>query len=146
MKACFTIQIENIRWTWTDGSGQSRGVTTSSPASTAPSLAPGSSSSLPAVPVLFILGSCISLQFGAALATQLFPAIGSWGTTALRLGIAAAVLLLIVRPKVHRFTRQQWIAVIIFVVVIGGMNGAVYASFERIPICSAVAIVLHGSI
>jgi len=144
MKACFTIQIENIRWTWTDGSGQSRGVTTSSPASTAPSLAPGSSSSLPAVPVLFILGSCISLQFGAALATQLFPAIGSWGTTALRLGIAAAVLLLIVRPKVHRFTRQQWVAVAAFGLAIGAMNGAFYASIERIPLGTAVTIEFLG--
>lgn len=94
--------------------------------------------------MLFILGSCFSLQFGAALATQLFPAIGSWGTTALRLGIAAIVLLVIVRPKVHRFTRQQWIAVIIFGVVIGAMNGAFYASIERIPLGTAVAIEFLG--
>lgn len=108
------------------------------PAPAAP--APG----IPLTPVLFILGSCLSLQFGAALATQLFPAIGSWGTTALRLGLAAAVLLVIVRPKVHRFTRQQWIAVAIFGVVIGGMNGAFYASIERIPLGTAVAIEFLG--
>ncbi len=42
--------------------------------------------------VILVLGSCISLQFGAAFAAQLFPALGSWGTTTLRLGIAALVL------------------------------------------------------
>lgn len=95
-------------------------------------------------PILFILGSCFSLQFGAAIATQLFPAIGAWGTTALRLGLAAVVLLVIVRPKVHRFTREQWIAVVVFGLVIGGMNGAFYASIERIPLGTAVAIEFLG--
>src|SRR5690606_32434299 len=84
------------------------------------------------------------LQFGAALATQLFPALGSWGTTALRLGIAAAVLMVIVRPKLHRFSREQWLAVILFGVVISAMNGAFYASIERIPLGTAVAIEFLG--
>lgn len=99
---------------------------------------------MPLTPVLFILGSCISLQFGAALATQLFPALGSWGTTALRLGIAAIVLLVIVRPKLHRFTRQQWIAVLLFGGAIGAMNGSFYAAIARIPLGTAVAIEFLG--
>ncbi|WP_245822778.1 EamA family transporter [Brachybacterium avium] len=114
------------------------------PSTTGAASPSGSTRAVPMTPVLFILGSCFSLQFGAALATQLFPAIGSWGTTALRLGIAAIVLLVIVRPKVHRFTRQQWIAVIVFGVVIGSMNGAFYASIERIPLGTAVAIEFLG--
>lgn len=121
-------------------------VTTSfSPAATptAPSgRSPGSG--VPLTPVLFILGSCISLQFGAALAIQLFPAIGAFGTTSLRLGIAAIVLLVIVRPRIHRFTRQQWIAVILFGLAIGAMNGTFYASLERIPLGTAVAIEFLG--
>lgn len=124
-------------------------MTSSSPSSTAtsPVLAPGGgtpSGGMPMTPILFILGSCFSLQFGAALATHLFPAIGSWGTTALRLGLAAIVLLVIVRPKLHRFTRQQWIAVAAFGVVVGGMNGAFYASIDRIPLGTAVAIEFLG--
>lgn len=95
-------------------------------------------------PVLFILGSCISLQFGAALATQLFPELGAWGTTTLRLGIAALVLMLIVRPKLHRFTKEQWIAVLLFGGAIGAMNGAFYASIARIPLGTAVAIEFLG--
>lgn len=146
MKLCFTVQVGNIRWTWHEERGHSRGVTTSSaPASPTTAPAPsGRSSGVSLTPVLFILASCFSLQFGAALATQLFPEIGSWGTTALRLGIAAIVLLIVVRPKVHRFTRQQWVAVAVFGVAIGAMNGAFYASIDRIPLGTAVAIEFLG--
>lgn len=97
-----------------------------------------------AMPVLMILASCMSLQFGAALAVQLFPEIGSWGTTSMRLGIAAVVLLVLTRPKPHRFTGRQWIAVAVFGVVIGAMNGSFYASIERIPLGTAVAIEFLG--
>lgn len=120
---------------------------TSSPTAsptTAARLSPASSGGVPLTPILFILGSCFSLQFGAALATQLFPAIGSWGTTALRLGLAALVLLVVVRPKMHRFTAQQWLAVAAFGVVVGAMNGAFYAAIDRIPLGTAVAIEFLG--
>ena len=117
--------------------GQSEGVTAQNSSPTSPS-------GVPAMPVLFILGSCISLQFGVALATQLFPELGSWGTTALRLGIAAVILLLIVRPRLHRFTGEQWKAMIVFGLVVGGMNGAFYAAIERIPLGTAVAIEFLG--
>ncbi len=55
-----------------------------------------------------VLGSCVSLSFGAALATQLFPTLGAWGVTAIRLSIAAIVLLLGVRPAVRAWDRRQW--------------------------------------
>ncbi|MCF8608527.1 EamA family transporter, partial [Gordonia sp. HY442] len=42
-----------------------------------------------------IVGSCTSLQFGAAIAVDLFDEMGSWGVTFLRLAIAAAVLLVV---------------------------------------------------
>lgn len=112
--------------------------------SASPARAPRGGSGVPMTPVLFILGSCISLQFGAALATQLFPELGAWGTTTLRLGIAALVLMLIVRPKLHRFTKEQWIAVLLFGGAIGAMNGAFYASIARIPLGTAVAIEFLG--
>lgn len=113
----------------------------SSPTSStaAPGTTAGTSSA-----VLMILGSCISLQFGAAIATTLFPAIGPAGTTALRLGFAALVLLVIVRPKVRALTREQWLAILAFGVVIGLMNGFFYASLARIPLGTAVAIEFLG--
>ncbi|WOF23305.1 EamA family transporter [Microbacterium betulae] len=91
-----------------------------------------------------IIGSCVSLQFGAALAVQLFPALGSWGVTALRLSIAAIVVLVAVRPRIARWSRDQWIAVTAFGLALGAMNGFFYASLERIPLGAAVAIEFLG--
>ena len=96
------------------------------------------------VPVALIIGSCVSLQFGAALAVQLFPHLGSWGVTALRLSFAALVLLVIARPRVHRWTKQQWIAVAWFGLSMAGMNGFFYAALSRIPLGPAVAIEFLG--
>jgi inner membrane transporter RhtA len=94
--------------------------------------------------VLMILGSCTSLQFGAALAAHLFPALGSWGTTTVRLGIAALVLLVLVRPAAHRWTRAQWRSVLGFGLAMGAMNGFFYAAIERIPLGTAVAFEFLG--
>ncbi|MGW9112156.1 EamA family transporter [Microbacterium sp. NPDC055683] len=94
--------------------------------------------------VALIIGSCVSLQFGAALAIQLFPALGSWGVTALRLTIAALILVVAVRPRLGRWTRTQWLAVVGFGLALGAMNGFFYAALERIPLGTAVAIEFLG--
>lgn len=91
-----------------------------------------------------VFGSCISLSFGAAFAAQLFPALGAWGVTALRLGIAAIVMLVAVRPAVRRWTGRQWRAALLFGVALGGMNGFFYAAIDRIPLGPAVAIEFLG--
>lgn len=93
---------------------------------------------------LLVLGSSVSLQFGAALAYQLFPHVGAWGMNSLRLGIAALVLLLVVRPKAWRWTRRQWLGVLLFGVSLALMNGFFYAGIERVPLGTAVAIEFMG--
>lgn len=94
--------------------------------------------------VALVLGSCVSLQFGAALATQLFPDLGSWGVTALRLGIAALVMLLVARPRVRSWTGGQWRGVIVLGIAMAGMNGFFYASIGLIPLSAAVTIEFVG--
>jgi len=94
--------------------------------------------------VLLVTGSCMSLQFGAALATVLFPVVGSWGTSALRLGIAAALLLVVFRPRVRLWRRREWGAVGLFGLTLAAMNGCFYAAIERIPLGVAVTIELLG--
>ncbi|MGW4481956.1 EamA family transporter [Rhodococcus triatomae] len=94
--------------------------------------------------VSLVVGSCISLQFGAATAAELFPVLGSWGVTALRLSIAAAILLVAVRPRADRWTRHQWRSVLVLGVALAGMNGFFYASIARIPLGVAVAIEFLG--
>lgn len=93
---------------------------------------------------LLVLGSSVSLQFGAALAFMLFPHVGAWGMNSLRLGIAALVLLVVVRPKAWRWTKRQWIGVVLFGVSLALMNGFFYAGIERVPLGTAVAIEFMG--
>jgi inner membrane transporter RhtA len=94
--------------------------------------------------VLMVLGSCTSLQVGAACAAQLFPRIGSNGATLLRLAVAAAVLVVATRPAVHRWTRRQWGAVAAFGLSLAAMNGSFYESIARIPLGTAVTIEFLG--
>jgi inner membrane transporter RhtA len=91
-----------------------------------------------------VLGSCVSLQVGAACAARLFPAMGSAGVTLLRLLVAAVVLLVAVRPRAHRWTGRQWTAVVAFGLSLAGMNGFFYAAIARIPLGAAVTIEFLG--
>jgi inner membrane transporter RhtA len=103
-----------------------------------------SASSRSLVGVALVIGSCLSLPFGAAVAAQLFPVLGPWGVTSLRVAIAALLLLVIVRPRPRRWTRQQWTAALLFGVSLAAMNGFFYAAIDRIPLGPAVAIEFLG--
>ncbi len=98
----------------------------------------------PLVGVALVTGSCLSLPFGAAVATFLFPALGAWGVTSLRVFIAAVVLLVLVRPKWRGWDRRQWGASLLFGLSLAGMNGFFYAAIDRIPLGPAVAIEFLG--
>ena len=100
--------------------------------------------SRPLLGVALVVGSCLSLPFGAAIAAQLFPVLGSWGVTSLRIGIAALLLLVIVRPRPARWSRAQWAAAGLFGVSLAAMNGFFYAAIDRIPLGPAVAIEFLG--
>lgn len=97
-----------------------------------------------AVGVLMVLGACVSLQLGASLAIGLFPTFGPWGTTVLRVGVAALVLLALVRPPLRTWTRAQWGAVLVLGAAFAGMNGFFYAAIDRIPLGVAVTIEFLG--
>lgn len=103
---------------------------------------PASSRAL--VGVALVVGSCLSLPFGAAVAAQLFPVLGPWGVTSLRVAIAALLLLVIVRPTPRRWTRGQWLAAVLFGLALAAMNGFFYAAIDRIPLGPAVAIEFLG--
>lgn len=103
-----------------------------------------SASSRPLVGVVLVVCSCLSLPFGAAVAAQLFPVLGPWGVTSLRVAIAALLLVLIVRPRPFRWTRTQWLAAVLFGLSVAGMNGFFYAAIDRIPLGPAVAIEFLG--
>ncbi|MDK7137847.1 hypothetical protein QP414_00800 [Corynebacterium simulans] len=79
-----------------------------------------------------------ALQLGAALAVQLFDDGGTWGTAALRLLMAAAVLLPISRPKVRAWGREQWLAAAALGLSLGMMNGFFYAAIALIIMTSVL--------
>lgn len=93
---------------------------------------------------LLVVGAAISIQIGAALAISLFPTFGPWGTTTLRLFFAGLVLLVITRPRVHQWNREQWLAVVTFGIVLGSMNGIFYMALDRIPLGIAVSVEFIG--
>lgn len=91
-----------------------------------------------------VLASCVSLQFGAALATELCHVMGSRATEGFRLALAALVLCLVVRPRVLSWNKPQWRAVVAFGFVLALMNGFFYAALARIPLGTAVGIEFLG--
>ncbi|MBQ5947105.1 EamA family transporter [Massilia sp. ST3] len=95
-------------------------------------------------PGLAILASMVSVNAGAAWAKGLFPVVGSAGVTALRVGLAALMLLAAVRPWRTLPNRQDAGNLAIYGVMLGLMNLLIYGAFSRIPIGIAVAIEVTG--
>jgi inner membrane transporter RhtA len=91
-----------------------------------------------------VLGSCSSLQAGAALAMRLFPVAGTPGATLLRLGLGAVVLLAVTRPRVRGWRRTQWRAVLLYGISLAGTNVFFYAALARLPLGTAVTIQFLG--
>lgn len=95
-------------------------------------------------PVVSILLAVFSVQGGATIAKQLFPVIGAAGSAAIRNGLSAIILLALFRPPMHRFTREQWQAVVPYGVTIGVMNLLFYQALARIPLGLAVTLEFVG--
>lgn len=95
-------------------------------------------------PVWLVLGSIISVQVGAALAKNIFGVVDPTALVWLRLTVAAAVVALVVRPKLRGRTRQDWLVVAGYAVTLLGMNWAIYQSMARIPLGVAVTIEFLG--
>src|ERR1700753_4145516 len=116
----------------------------SSAAVTRPGASPGGIAGRPGTAMLLILGSATSLQVGAALAMRLFPVTGAPGAALLRLGLAAAVMLAVTRPRVRGWRPSQWRAVLLYGVSLAGTNGFFYAALARLPLGTAVTIQFLG--
>ncbi len=98
----------------------------------------------PLAPVLAIVASMVSVNFGAAYAKHLFPLVGSAGVTAVRVGLAACFLLAFWRPWRSLPTRADAANLAVYGLMLGAMNLLIYAAFARIPIGIAVAIEVTG--
>lgn len=94
-------------------------------------------------PVL-VLASMTSLTMGASIAKSLFPLFGASGTTFLRLGLAAIMMLLVWKPWRAEFSRSQWKLLLAYGVGLGVMNLLFYEAIARLPIGIAIAIEFMG--
>jgi inner membrane transporter RhtA len=93
---------------------------------------------------LLALLAIISVQIGAAVGKELFSVIGPLGTTFLRLGFAAILLLILWRPQIRGLTRTQASSVLLFGIVLAAMNGVFYSAIHYIPLGIAVALEFVG--
>jgi inner membrane transporter RhtA len=95
-------------------------------------------------PVLLVLLAVVSVQFGGALAATLLPLVGVFGSVALRLTLAAAILCVAVRPRLRGRSRADWVVVGLFALALTAMNLTFYGSLTRLPIGVAVTIEFLG--
>ncbi|MET8782415.1 MULTISPECIES: EamA family transporter [unclassified Streptomyces] len=95
-------------------------------------------------PVGLVLAGGVSVQFGGALAVSLMPRAGALGVVALRLVVAAVVLLLVCRPRLRGHARADWGTVVVFGVTMAAMNGLFYQAVDRIPLGPAVTLEVLG--
>jgi inner membrane transporter RhtA len=100
----------------------------------------------PVPPALLVLAGATSVQFGAALAATLFDELGPGGASLLRVGLAAAILWIIWRPRPGAHPREHVRLAVLFGLVLGGMNLCFYEALDRIPLGVAVTIEFIGPI
>jgi inner membrane transporter RhtA len=99
----------------------------------------------PVVPApLLVIGGVVSVQFGGALAAQLVPQIGAGSAVFLRVGLAAVVLLVVVRPTLRGHDLRSWLTVVAFGVALGLMNWSFYGSLAHLPLGVAVTVEFCG--
>jgi inner membrane transporter RhtA len=94
--------------------------------------------------VWLVLVGILSVQFGAAIAKDLFDEVTPTALVWLRLATSAVVLTLIARPVLRGRTGRDWVVVLGFGLSLGTMNWAIYQSFARIPLGVAVTIEFVG--
>lgn len=91
-----------------------------------------------------VLGSIVSVQCGAALATHIFDEVGPEGAVFLRTLFAAVILLAVSRPAPDLIRRVGPGTVFLFALTFVGMNTLFYASIDRIPLGAAVTLEFLG--
>ena len=92
---------------------------------------------------LVFVGSA-AIQLSSAISSTLFASYGTVGTSALRMLIAAALLLVLVRPRVRRRSRSEWLGIVGYGAAMAAMNVSLYAAVDRLPLGVAVTLEFLG--
>jgi inner membrane transporter RhtA len=91
---------------------------------------------------LLVLASVLSVQVGQALGKQAFDLLEPAGVVTLRLGLAALVLIAVLRPRLPADRRTLGL-VVAFGTAIAGMN-LVYPALRHLPLGVATSLQLLG--
>ncbi|MGS0894044.1 EamA family transporter [Burkholderia stagnalis] len=97
-----------------------------------------------AVAPLLAVASMCSVQLGAALSRPATIEYGTVSTTWLRLCFAALALAMVVRPPLHTYSRQRWIAAVALGSAMAAMTLCFFAAVRRVPLGLTVAINFLG--
>lgn len=92
----------------------------------------------------FILLGASLIQWSAALVKPIFIAVGPSASSAWRFLLGALVLVALTRPRLHHWTRAQWIGALALGTSTAFMNLCFYQALARIPLGGAVAIEYLG--
>jgi inner membrane transporter RhtA len=93
---------------------------------------------------ILVMGSIVSVQCGAALATTLFDSIGSAGAVLLRAAFGALVLLAVTRGAPLRSKGWPHRDVLLLGVAVAAVNLFFYAALERLPLGITVTLEFVG--
>lgn len=97
-----------------------------------------------ALAVAALVASMASLCVGSSFAKSLFPVLGASGTAALRIALAAALLVVLWRPWRRLPSGAEAKALAAYGLTLGAMNLCFYLAIARIPLGLAVAIEFSG--
>ena len=92
----------------------------------------------------FALVAMTSVQLGLAVSVGLIDRIGAEGAAWLRLVCAAAILLVLVRPRITTFSRSGLVACLALGVVTAGLTLLFMAAVARLPLGTASALEFLG--
>jgi inner membrane transporter RhtA len=93
---------------------------------------------------LLVVFGIVTTQLGAALARHLFEQHAPAGVGMLRLAFAAAVLVLIARPRLAALSGRDALVIVGFGVALAGMNLSFYEALNRLPLGVAVTVEFVG--
>ncbi len=91
-----------------------------------------------------VLTAIVSVQSGAAVATELFAELGPVGTVMLRLSLSAMVLVALWRPSLRALRGGGARDAALFGLTLAGMNTSFYLALDRIPLGIAVTLEFVG--
>lgn len=96
------------------------------------------------VGIATMLTGATSNQVGAGIGAHAFSTIGPAGVVAVRQVVAAAVLLPVARPPLHRMTWSQWWPTLLLASVFAVMNLSLYTAIDRLGLGLAVTLEFLG--